>query len=74
MEKFTTQELTIEIIEDVPAHKVSVVLINGKQAVMGYHQLQFLRGYAKEIKSNCYCDKDNGRFLCEYCKGEEADE
>lgn len=30
MEKFTTQELTIEILEDVPAHKVSVVLINGK--------------------------------------------
>lgn len=48
IEKFTTQELTIEIVEDVPTHKVSVVLINGKQTVMGYHQLQFLRGYAKE--------------------------
>lgn len=52
MEKFTTQELTIEIIEDVPAHKVSVVLINGNQTVMGYHQLTFLRGYAKEEKAD----------------------
>lgn len=50
--KFTTQELTIEILEDVPAHMVSVVLINGKQTVMGYHQLQFLRGYAKEEETN----------------------
>ena len=52
MDKFTTQELTIEILEDVPAHKVSVVLINGKQTVMGYHQLQFLRGYTKEEETN----------------------
>ena len=50
IEKFITQELTIEILEDVPAHKVSVVLINGKQTHMGYYQLQFLRGYAKEEK------------------------
>lgn len=71
MEKFTTKELTIEIVEDVPAHKASVVLINGKQTVMGYHQLQFLRGYAKGANSKCYCDKDNGRFLCEYCKEED---
>lgn len=52
MEKFTTQELTIEIIEDVPAHKVSVVLINGKEAHMGYYQLQFLRGYTKGEEAN----------------------
>ncbi|WP_176546079.1 hypothetical protein [Bacillus toyonensis] len=52
MDKFTTQELTIEILEDVPAHKVSVVLINGVQTVMGYHQMQFLRGYAKEGKAD----------------------
>lgn len=69
MDKFTTRELTIEILEDIPAHKVSRVRINGKETVMEYYQIQFLRGYAKETKSNCYCDKDNGRFLCEYCKG-----
>lgn len=52
MDKFTTQELTIEIIEEVAAHKVFVVRINGKQTIMGHHQLQFLRGYAKEEETN----------------------
>lgn len=52
MDKFTTQELTIEILEDIPAHKVSRVRINGKETVMGYYQLQFLRGYAKEEETN----------------------
>ncbi|WP_165365571.1 hypothetical protein [Bacillus albus] len=52
MDKFTTRELTIEILEDIPAHKVSRVRINGKETVMGYFQLQFLRGYAKEEETN----------------------
>lgn len=48
MDKFTTKELTIELVEDVPAHKVARVRVNGELMIMGYHQLTFLKDYTKE--------------------------
>lgn len=48
MDKFITKELTIEIVEDVPAHNVVYVLINGEKTLVGYNLLSFIKGYAKE--------------------------
>lgn len=46
--KFTTKEITVEIIEDIPAHRVYKVKLNGEEFFIGYDIYKFLQGYAKE--------------------------
>lgn len=48
MDKFTTRSLTIEVLEDISAHSVYLVRVNGKEQIMGYNLMNFLRSYAKE--------------------------
>ncbi|WP_180228927.1 hypothetical protein [Bacillus cereus] len=46
--KFTTKEITVEIIEDISAHMVYKVKLNGEECILGYNTYRFLQGYAKE--------------------------
>lgn len=48
MDKFTTRSLTIEVLEDISAHSVYLVRVNGKEQIMGYNMMSFLRSHAKE--------------------------
>lgn len=50
METFTTKSLTIEVLEDISAHSVYLVRVNGKEQVMGYNMYRFLKDNAKENK------------------------
>lgn len=48
MDKFTTRSMTIEVLEDISAHSVYLVRVNGKEQVMGYNMMSFLRRHAEE--------------------------
>ncbi|EOQ00985.1 hypothetical protein IKC_06183 [Bacillus cereus VD184] len=48
MDKFTTRSLTIEVLEDITAHSVYIVRVNGKEQPMGYNMFRFLKENAKE--------------------------
>ncbi|CKG64045.1 Uncharacterised protein [Streptococcus pneumoniae] len=48
MDKFTTKEITVEILEYIEAHKVYRAKINGVESIVGYHKMEFLRSYIKK--------------------------
>lgn len=48
MKKFTTKEITVEIVEEIPAHMVYEAKVNGKQMIIGHNLLTFLKSHAKE--------------------------
>lgn len=48
MDKFTTKEITVEVFEDISAHKVYKVKLNGEECIIGYHLMEFLKKHAKE--------------------------
>ncbi|WP_163258387.1 hypothetical protein [Bacillus paranthracis] len=48
MDKFTTKEITVEIVEEIPAHMVYNAKVNDKEMIIGHNLLTFLKAYAKE--------------------------
>lgn len=43
MDKFTTRQVTVEILEDIHTHRVYRVRIDGVEQIAGYHFIDFLR-------------------------------